>query len=81
MSVLLVLISRRVLESGERDRPLLHLAHRILTRRGTRHTGADLSGANFTGTVLAQADVSNAVMPGATWDIGEGPVTFVDAEP
>jgi hypothetical protein len=81
VSVLLVLISRRVLGSDERDRPLLHLAHWIVTRRGTRFTGADLSGANFTGTVLTQADVSNAILAGATWDIDEGPITFEEAEP
>jgi uncharacterized protein YjbI with pentapeptide repeats len=80
VSVLLVLISRRVLGSDERDRPLLHLAHWIVTRRGTRFTGADLSGANFTGTVFTQADVSHAMLDGAIWDAGKGPITFPQAE-
>lgn len=44
VSVLLVLVSKRALKLDERDRPLHQLAHRIVTRRGTRFTGADVSG-------------------------------------
>jgi hypothetical protein len=80
VSVMLVLVSKRALKSDKRDRPLLRLVHRILTRRGTRFNGADLSGANFTGTVFTQADVSHAMLDGATWDVGKGPMMFVEAE-
>jgi hypothetical protein len=80
VSVLLALVSKRALESDERDRPLLHLVHRILTRRGTRFVGADLSGAIFTGTVFTQADVSHAMLDGAIWDVGKDPITFAEAD-
>ena len=51
-----------------------------MTRRGTRFSGADVSGADFTGTLLAQADVFHATLDGATWDAGKGPVTYVPDE-
>ena len=79
MSVLLVLVSKRALKLDDRDRPLHQLAHRIVTRRGTRFTGADVSGADFTGTLLAQADFSHATLDSATWEAGKGPVTFIEA--
>jgi uncharacterized protein YjbI with pentapeptide repeats len=78
VSVLLVLVSKRALKLDGRDRPLHQLARRIVTRRGTRFTGADLSGADFTGTLLAQADFSHAILDGATWDVGNGPITIVE---
>jgi hypothetical protein len=81
VSVLLVLVSKRALKLDGRDRPLHQLAQRIVTRRGTRFTGADLSAANFTGAVVTQADFSHAMLNGATWDVGKGPITFVEAEP
>jgi len=75
VSLLLVFVSKRALKLDERDRPLRELANRIVTRRGTRFSGADVSGADFTGTLLAQADVSHAMLDGATWDAGKGPMT------
>jgi hypothetical protein len=80
VTVMLVLVSKRALKSDKRDRPLLRLVHRILTRHGTRFTGADLSGANFTGTVFTQTDVSHAMLDGATWDVGKDPMMVVEAE-
>jgi uncharacterized protein YjbI with pentapeptide repeats len=81
VSVLLVLVSKRALKLDGRDRPLHQLAHRIVTSRGTRFTGADLSAADFTGTVVTQAEFSHAMLDGATWDVGKGPITFVEGEP
>lgn len=80
VSLLLVFVSKRAIKLDERDRPLRELAQRIVTRRGTRFSGADVSGADFTGTLLAQADVSHATLDGATWNAGEGPVTYVSDE-
>jgi uncharacterized protein YjbI with pentapeptide repeats len=80
VSLLLVFVSKRALKLDERDRPLRELAHRIVTRRGTRFSGADVSGADFTGTLLTQADVSHATLEGSTWDAGKGPVTYVPDE-
>lgn len=76
VSMLLVYLSRRALKLDKRDRALRKLAHRIVTRRGTRFTGADISGANFTGTLVAQVDASHATLDGATWDHGKGPHTY-----
>jgi uncharacterized protein YjbI with pentapeptide repeats len=77
VSLLLVFVSKRALKLDERDRPLRELAHRIVTRRGTRFSGADVSGADFAGTLLAQAGASHATLDGATWEAGNAPVTFV----
>jgi hypothetical protein len=76
VSLLLVLVSKRALKLDERDRPLWQLAARIVTRRGTRFSGADVSGADFTGTLLADSDVSHATLDGAVWDSGRGPATY-----
>jgi hypothetical protein len=80
VSVLLVLVSKRALKLDERDRPLRQLAHRIVTGRGTRFTGADISGADFTGTLVAQSDVSHATLDGATWERGKGPAAIAETE-
>ncbi len=81
VSALLVLVSKRALNLDNRDHPLPTLAHRIVTRQGTRFTGANVSGADFTGTLLAQADFSDATLDSATWEAGNGPVTFIEAGP
>lgn len=76
VSALLVLVSRRALALDERDRLLLGLAHSIVTRRGTKFTGADLTGADFTGTLIAHSDVANATVDGTKWESGKGPGAF-----
>lgn len=78
VSVLLVVISKRALRLDVRDRPILRFTIRIVAARGTRFTGADLTRADFTGTLLAHSDVTNAVLSGATWDPGKGPVILDD---
>jgi hypothetical protein len=78
VSVLLVAISKRALRLDPRDRLILTLAHRIVARRGTRFTGADLTRADFSGTRLAYSDMTNAVLSGTTWDPGKGPITLDD---
>jgi uncharacterized protein YjbI with pentapeptide repeats len=45
-------------------------------RRGTRFTGADISGVDFTGMLAAHADATDATLAGATWEQGKGPRTF-----
>jgi hypothetical protein len=79
VSVLLVVIAKRAMRLDQRDRPILTLAHRIVAARGTRFTNADLTGADFTGTLLAYSDMANAVLSGTKWDPGKGPVILADA--
>lgn len=74
VSVLLVLISKRALKNDTRDRPMRVVAHRIVTHRGTRFSGADITRADFTGTALTHSDLSDAVLDGATWEPGKGPL-------
>lgn len=74
VSVLLVLIAKRALKNDKRDDAVRRLANRIVSRRGTKFTGADITRANFTGTLLVQADMSDATLAGAVWDEGKGPV-------
>ncbi len=62
--------SRSEPSSSARDRELRKLAHRLVTRRGTRFTGADISGVDFTGTLAAQADATDATLEGAVWERG-----------
>jgi hypothetical protein len=76
VSALLILISKRALALDERDRLLRRLAHRIVTRRGTRFTGADLTGADFTATLIAHSDLSQATLDGVIWESGHGPATL-----
>ena len=75
VSMLLVYMSKRALKLDARDRELRKLAHRLVTRRGTRFTGADISGVDFTGTLAAQADATDAMLEGAVWERGKGPRT------
>jgi MFS family permease len=81
VSVVLMFISKRALTFDERDRPLQKLAHRIVTRRGTRFTRADVTGADFTNTLLTHADVSHATLDGAIWEPGTGPLIFDEDSP
>ena len=67
VSVLLVLLSKRALKGDARDGPMRHLAHRIASHRGTRFTNADLTKADFTGTVLVHSDMSSAGFQGVVW--------------
>jgi uncharacterized protein YjbI with pentapeptide repeats len=71
----------RALAADKRDRPIRRLAHRIVARRGTIFAEADLTGADFTGTLLTQSDMSHAVPSDATWDPGGGPIIFEDDSP
>ncbi len=73
VSVLLVLISKRALRADPRYQPLRKFAHRIVSRRGTRFSGADLTAVDFTGSHLLHSDVEGAMLDGATWDEGKGP--------
>jgi hypothetical protein len=75
VSLSLVFVSKRALKLDERDRPLWQLAARIVTRRGTRFSGADVSGADFTGTEPALSDASHVTLEGAIWEAGKGPTT------
>lgn len=76
VSVLLVSVARRALTMDRRDLIVRRLAHRIITHRGTRFTGADLRRADFTGTELSQCDTSEAVLTGSVWDPGKDPIRF-----
>jgi uncharacterized protein YjbI with pentapeptide repeats len=78
VSVLLVVIAKRAMRLDQRDRPILTLAQRIVTARGTRFTNANLTRADFTGTLLTYSDMTNAVLSGTTWDSGKGPLVVDD---
>ena len=73
VAVLLVIMSKRTLKGDSRDRMLRDLTHRIVTRHGTRFTGADVSGATFTGTNLVVADMTRTVDEGTVWGAGQVP--------
>jgi hypothetical protein len=73
VGALLVVISKRTLKGDGRDLFLRNLSHRIVTRHGTRFTGADLSGATFTGTKLVAADMTRTVAEGTLRGPGQIP--------
>lgn len=79
VSLLLAFVTRRALKADKRDRSIRYLAHRIASRRGTRFTEADVTRADFTGTLLNHSDMTRAVLSGATWEPGKGPVAFDQA--
>jgi hypothetical protein len=79
VSVLLAYVSKRALEAHDRERPIHRVAQRIMTRRGTRFADADVTDANFTGTLLTQSDMTHAVLSGAIWEPGSEPITFDEA--
>jgi hypothetical protein len=74
VTIILVLIAKRVLKADYRDLLSRRLADRIMTRYGTHFAGANLTRANFAGTALTQADLSDAVLDDAVWDVGQGPL-------
>ena len=78
VTIILMFVSKRALKADDRDLLSRRLAQRIMARFGTKFTGADLTRANFADTVLAQADFSEAVLDGAIWDKGRGPL-FIDS--
>jgi len=78
VTIILMFVSKRALRADDRDLLSRRLAQRIMARFGTKFTGADLTRADFADTALAQADLSEAVLDGATWDKGRGPL-FVDS--
>lgn len=80
VSILLIVLGRRVLRHDHRDTFARRLIHHIVTRRGTRFTEADLSGADFTGTQLAQSDLTGAMLTGAKLDAVVGWQPMVDAD-
>ena len=74
VTIVLMLVAKRALKADDRDLLSRRLAQRIMARHGTNFTGADLTRANFAGTALTQADLSEAVLDGAVWDEGKGPL-------
>ncbi|MCL1588041.1 MAG: pentapeptide repeat-containing protein [Actinomycetia bacterium] len=73
VGALLVVISKRTLKGDGRDRLLRDLSHRIVTRHGTRFTGADISDATFIGTNLVAADMTGTIDHGTVWGPGQIP--------
>lgn len=65
VGVLLVIVANRELRHDHRDLRTRRLVHRIVCKRGTRFTDADLRGADLSGTRLAQCDLTGARMAGA----------------
>jgi hypothetical protein len=78
VSVLLILLAKRVLRHDHRDTYARRLIHQIVSSRGTRFTGADLSGADFTRTQLAQSDLSGALLTDTNLDDVTGWKPVVD---
>lgn len=82
LSVFMTVVARRAAGRSDVDRPIEIVAHRILTLRGTRFSGADLSEANFTGTEIVHTDMRGALVEGAVWEAGKGPSPLVlDEQP
>ena len=77
---LLIVLAKRMLHRDRRDAYTRRLVHQIVSRRGTRFTGADLSGADLTGTQLAQSDLTGALLEGAILDgvVGWQPMVDMD---
>jgi hypothetical protein len=73
VSLILVVISKRALEGDARDGPMTHVGHRIASHRGTDFSGANLTRANFSGTMIIHSDMSTAVVEEAIWDPGQKP--------
>ena len=74
VTIVLVLVAKRALKAEDRDLLSRRFASRIMARYGTHFAGANLTRANFAGTALSQADVSEAVLDGAVWDEEKGPL-------
>jgi len=79
VTVVLMLVAKRALKADDRDLLSRRLAQRIMARRGTNYTGADLTRATFAGTALTQANLAEAVLDGAVWDEGTGPLAVDSA--
>lgn len=77
VSVLLVVLAKRTLRNDDRDTFARRLVHAIVSRRGTRFTGADISRADFSGTQLAQCDLTSAILDGANLDATVGWPAFI----
>jgi hypothetical protein len=67
VSVLLVVLAKRGLADPTGDRPIHRLAYRVVRRHGTRFIGADLRGADFSGTRVAHADMREALTDGVVF--------------
>ena len=74
VTIILVVVAKRAFAADDRGLLGRRLAQRILSRYGTHFAGADLTRANFAGTRLTEADLSKAVLDGAVWDNGKGPL-------
>jgi hypothetical protein len=74
VTVILMLVAKRALKVDDRDLLSRRIAQRIMARYGTNFTGADLTKTRFADTSLTQADLSEAVLDGAVWDEGKGPL-------
>jgi hypothetical protein len=68
IAVSLVLISKRAVSGDMRDRTLRRIAYRLIGKWGTRFGGADLTGADFTGTDAGRCGVKGATLDGVIWD-------------
>lgn len=73
VSMLLVILAKRTLRLDPRDQFAAGLVARVVAPRSTRFAGADLSGADFTGTTIVHCDTEGANLSGTTWDGGIGP--------
>ena len=78
ISVSMVLISKRALRGDDRDRSVRRLAHRVVVRWGTKFVGADLTGADFSGTEADQCNVSGAILDNVRWEPGHAPLSVAD---
>jgi len=75
-------ISKRAVHGDERDRTLVHLAHRLIRRHGTQFVDADLTGADFTGTNAMRCDTRGATVTDVTWDPDHPrPIDLPETEP
>lgn len=75
----LVAISRRALHADSRDSSLRRFAHHLIGRWGTQFVGADLSGADFTGTRADHCNASEATLVGVIWDPDHIPLSVESA--
>jgi hypothetical protein len=73
VSMLLVVISKRALKGDARDGPMRQIGHRVASHRGTDFSGANLTRANFTGTMIIHSEMSTAVVEDAIWEPGRKP--------
>jgi len=74
VGILLTVMAKRSLEADASELQITIRAHDLIARHSARFTDADVSDANFTGTVVDKAGMARAMLAKARWDTGHEPL-------